>query len=1055
MAFAGAAPAADPHGGERRQLTVMFSDVVGSTALSGRIDPETLRAVLGEYHSACSECITRFGGTVLKYLGDGILALFGYPLAHENDAERAVLAGLAMVAAIRELRVRHEARYGFGLDTRIGLHTGLVVIGEMAVGDSRMVDAIGETPNVAARIQGEAQPNTVCVSSATRALLKGHVVLASLGRRAMKGVASDQELFEVRSVSASWPEEGPSLAARPLLGRSPEHRRLTERWLLACEGRGQAVLLSGDGGIGKSRLLRAFREGCGGVWWTAFCSPFSQNSALRPMIDLIERTIRVEGGSSPGDRAAALRGALARANVTDSATIDLIGALLDLGEQEAPALRNLTPDQRKRRTFDALIAWIQAEAARHPLILAVEDLHWVDASTREFLGVLLERIADQPVLVILTFRPEFVPAWALHGQIATIALTRLTRDQSVKLVTAIAGGKALPEHVVEEILQRADGIPLFVEELTKAVLASGFVEQRGDEWHVAEGTAARLEVPATLRDSLTARLDRLAGAKLVAQVGSVLGREFDYAALQAVCDLPDADLQAHLAALNHAEIVHQRGAAPQSHYVFKHALIQQAAYDTLLKSARQHYHRRAAEACVERFPQLAESRPELVAHHYSRAARPDAAIEYWRRAGELAVASSGYHEALGHLAAALEQLELLPDDKARRSIELALRVKIGPALIALKGMAAPETRENYAAACRLADELGDTAERFMALWGDWLVKTQSGELHAAAARSDQLVGLSLRLRDEAFVLQAHHSRWTNLFNMGRMAGARVDAIEGMRLYDAERHRQHKHLYGGHDPGVCAFGSGANLACMCGAIDEVSPLAHRAVAIAREIDHPFSLAVSFVWACTALHGAREHAQARTLAEEFLAVVEKHRFIQWAGIGLTVAAAARCSAGDTALGLKLADEAVATQLSRGLVGWHQFVFVATAEAHLQSGNYGRAYDLLTEGMAWADKLRIGCYRPENLRLQAETLLQSRRIGADEAVARLEAARDLAREQEATLLEWRASVSLARVLAHSGRPDEARARLGIVARAAAEGVECADVSDGARLLAELTIS
>ena len=1009
------AAAKDPHGGERRQLTVMFADVVGSTALSGRIDPETLRAVLAEYHSVCSECISRYGGTVLKYLGDGILALFGYPQAHENDAERAVLAGLAMTAAVRDLRTRLEARHGFGLDTRIGLHTGLVVIGEMAVGDARVIDAIGETPNIAARVQGEAAPNTVCVSSATRALLKQHVVLASLGRRSMKGVATDHELFEVRSVSAPQPSHRPAAAA-PLLGRSPEHRELTARWRLAREGSGHAVLISGEGGIGKSRLLQAFREGSGvapEAWWTAFCSPFYQNSPLRPLIELVER-------------------------MGDTAMVGLVGTLLDPRETEDPALRNLTPDQRKRRTFDALIAWLRTAASRQPLILVVEDLHWIDASTREFVGVLLERITELPVLVVLTFRPEFIPTWALHGQVATLALTRLAREECIALIAGIAGADALPQRLVDEILQRTDGIPLFVEEMAKAIVASG--------------ATSHLEVPATLRDSLTARLDRLGGAKLVAQVGSVLGRDFHYEALHAVCDLPAVDLEAHLGALNRAEILHQSGAPPASHYVFKHALIQEAAYDTLLKSARQHYHRRAAHACVERFPDVVQSRPELIAYHFSRAAMPEAAVDYWQRAGELAVTRSGYPEALGHMGAALEQLDLLPDDAARKPIELRLRVKIGPALVALKGMNGKETGENYARACELAEELGDSSERFMAMWGDWLYKTQSGQLRAATERSAQLVGLSGKLGDEAFVLQAHHSRWTNLLNTGEIATARIHTLTGMRLYDPKLHRDHKHLFGGHDPGTCAYGVGSYAACLCGGMGEAEGLSARAIAIARDVDHPFSLMVSFTMAASAAHSAREYARARPLAEELVGMGETHGFKQWVSAGLVFAGAARHAAGDSALGLKLVDEGVAMQLERGVPAFHQLTLCSAAEAHLRSGNYGRAHDLLTEAMARCEKMGVGWYRSENLRLQAETLRQAKRIEAGESVTRLEEACAVARDQGAALLEWRATISLARVLARHGREAEARARLGIVARATAAGVDCADVREGMQLLTEL---
>ena len=536
------------------------------------------------------------------------------------------------------------------------------------------------------------------------------------------------------------------------------------------------------------------------------------------MIDLIERDVARADANRPADRSAVLRRALEAAGLADETTFALMASLIGLGSEHEATLEALAPDQRKRRTLDALIAWLDADAQLAPLVLVVEDLHWIDASTADLLGMLLGRITQMPILMLLTFRPEFVPTWAIHGQVSTLPLARLTVEQSENVARNVIGHLALPAHIVEQVIQRTDGVPLFVEELTKAMVdarqALGTDDKAGS---VSEG-ASSLEVPASLRDSLTARLDRLGEAKLVAQLAAVLGREFDYAVLHSICDLSPANLEQKLAALNSADILHQHGIPPRSRYVFKHALIQEAAYDTLLKSTRALYHQRAAEAYVQKFPEVEQSRPELVAHHFSRARMPSQAIVYWQRAGELAVSRSGYREAVAHLEAALEQLALLAETPERMVTELALRVKVGPALMAIKGMGAPESAENYARGCQLAERVGDCPEGFMAFWGDWLAKGASGHLTEAAKRSEDLVALSRRLNDEEFVLQAHHSRWNTFYTLGDARISRADTLIGLHLYDRERHRQHRHIYGGQDPGVCACGTGANAAWLTGFSD---------------------------------------------------------------------------------------------------------------------------------------------------------------------------------------------------------------------------------------------
>jgi predicted ATPase/class 3 adenylate cyclase len=1037
--------------GERRQLTVLFADVVGSTTLSGHLDPEALRALLRGYQQVCVECTERYGGHIHQYAGDGVLAYFGYPVAHDRDAERAVLAALDIVQGTRRLSADLRQRGEAEIAVRIGIHTGMVVVGEMGAGSVREVHAIGETPNIAARIQGEAAANAVYVSAAAARLLGARFQTRSMGVRPLKGVAREIELFAVDAAVAVAHAE----AARPnapLIGREKELLHLQERWALARGGQGQAVLISGEGGIGKSRLLAAFREsaGAGGpAWRIVFCSPFYQNSALHPLIDLIERGVLRDSGDTPAERSAALSRALQAAGLADETTFALLASLLGVAGADEALLSSLAPDQRKRRTLDALIAWLSADAQLAPLVLLVEDLHWVDASTRDLIGTLLERIAQLPIMVVLTFRPEFVPAWALHGQISTLPLARLTAEQCALVALGVSGGDELPAHIAEAVAQRTDGVPLFVEELTKALLEAQAVREREAPSPGTAAAAAAPEVPATLRDSLTARLDRLGEAKLVAQVASVLGREFDYALLHAICGLPQAELEDRLAALNRAEIIYQRGVPPRSRYMFKHALIQESAYDTLLKSTRSQYHRLAANAYVQELGEVAQAHPELVAYHFSRALMPAQAVDYWQRAGEVAILRSGYSESIGHMSAALEQLALLPESPERMKTELGLRAKFGSQLMQVRGAAAPEAVDNFERAIRLAGVLGDSPEGFMALWGDWVSKNGAGRVLEAARRSDDLVALAQRLGDDEYVLQAHHSRWTNFYGLGDARISRADTLVGIRLYDREKHRLHRYFYGAHDPGVCACGTGANAAWLCGYADEAKDLADQAVAIGTEIEHPMSQIIGSMWATLACHGIRDYVSAREHAETLQQLCERYGIPVWRGLGMLASGACRTHAGETEFGLKLIAEGLVAHRQFGMASWLGTLLAISAAAYVKAGNLGRAHELLTEAIAHAEKSHARVLLPEIQRLHAEVLLLTGQIDAPQAIVRIEAAAALARQQGAVALEWRAALALARLYSGLGRDAEARELLRKHYAAFTQGFATPDFVEGKQLL------
>ena len=638
---------------ERRQLTVMFCDLVESTALATQLDPEDLREVVRAYQETAAAVIQRFDGHIAQYLGDGLLVYFGYPQAHEDDARRAVRTGLGIVETLGALNARLAQHQGVQLAVRIGIHTGLVVVGEMGGGSRQEQLALGETPNVAARLQGLAAPDTVVMSPATFRLVRGYFTCQDLGAHPLKGLAAPLQAYRILGESAAQSrlDAAGATGLTPLVGRDSEVALLLERWTQSQDGVGQVVLLRGEAGIGKSRLVEVLRErvrSAGATRIVFRCSPYHQHSALYPVIDHLQRFLQWQRDETPEAKFDALERVLRTYRLPLEDVLPLFAALLSVPVPERYPPLNLTPQRQRQKTHEALVAWLLEEAERQPVLAVWEDLHWADPSTLEVLSLLLDQVATARMLTLLTCRPEFRPPWATHVPVTQVTLNRLGRAQVEAMLPSLTGAKTLPPEVVEQVIAKTDGVPLFVEELVKMILESGLVREQAGRY-VLTGPLPPLAIPSTLHDSLMARLDRLATARELVQLGAVLGREFAYDLLQAVASVDEKTLQQGLARLVEAELVYQRGLPPRSRYSFKHALIQDAAYQSLLKSTRQQYHQRIAQVLEAQFPDTALLQPELVAHHYTEAGLSAHAVRYWQQAGQRAASARRIWKPIAHL----------------------------------------------------------------------------------------------------------------------------------------------------------------------------------------------------------------------------------------------------------------------------------------------------------------------------------------------------------------------------------------------------------------------
>ncbi len=908
---------------------------------------------------------------------------------------------------------------------------------------------VGETPNLAARLQGLAEPGSIVISRRTRRLVGGLFELADLGPQRLRGFAEPHAAFRVvderRTEGRFEALHGRRLT--PLVGREHELAILMERWAWAKDGDGQVVLLAGEAGIGKSRVVRALRERLGDEPYTplsCFCSPYHTNSALHPVIGLLERAAQLDRGDRPEEQLARLEGLLARSSERLDEAMPLLAALLGLPTGERfPELR-LTPEVQKQRTLQVLVDQLVGLAAEKSVLALYEDAHWIDPSTLELLSLVVERIRGLRVLLLITFRPEFQPPWTGHAHVTTLSMSRLGRRQGADLVARVINGKLLPAVVVEQIVARTDGVPLFVEELTKTVLESGLLADKGDHYELV-GLLPSLAIPATLHDSLMARLDRLARVKEVAQIGAVIGREFSHELLVAVAERPQGQLQGALERLVASELVFRRGVPPEAIYSFKHALVQEAAYQSLLKSKRQQLHARIAETLEREFPDVGASEPELLAHHATQAGAVEKAVRYWHLAGEKALERSANAEAAGHLAKGLDLLGELPEPAARRQLELELRLTLGPALIATRGQTAGEVGANYGRARDLAGEIGEDTEAFRARFGLWQFHLLRAEVRTARALSEQCAVLARRRADRELLLGACRALGAAHYYLGEFVAARATLTEGVALADDLPQRWHaRGLLA--DPRVTCRSYLSRTLWTLGYPDRARALGDAALALAEASGHPFTLANNLGLIAGLRVELRDVGGAARLAGRLIELARAQGFPYWLANGLLWRGWSRIGSGETAAGLADLHESVARFRADGNAISVAHGLRILADAYRQAGRFD-------DGMRALATIEPGEERrheAEAHRLEGDLLALAARPAAAEE--RYRHALAIARQQSAKAFELRAATSLARLWHAEGRRAEAHARLAPVCAWFTEGLDTTDLKDAKALLDEL---
>lgn len=1039
-------------GGDRRQLTVMFCDLVGSTAISTQLDPEELHDLIKTYHKTCAGLVVRYEGHVAKYMGDGVMAYFGWPIAHEDAAERGVRAALEIVQAVKTIAAANT------LTVRIGLATGSVVVGGTTPeAHAEVAMVVGETPNLAARLQALAGPDEVVIAPATRRLLGAGFALTDFGEQPLKGFPQPVPVWRVDGVRRT---EGRFRAARggsklaPLVGREEEAGLLRRRWQQARKGEGQVILIGGQPGIGKSRLAEDLCDGIAEAHTVLHyqCSPYHLNSPLHPFIEQFELAAGFAHDDIPERRFEKLEAALVGDAAQRAAAAPLFAALHSLPAGRYPSL-DLSPRKQKEKTLAALMDRIEALSRLSPVLMLVEDIHWIDPTSQELLELLVPRAARLPVLLVMTSRLDHVTSWSGKPGVITLTLNRLGREQGAQIVETVTRGKALPPEVREEILARTDGVPLFVEELTRSVLESGELHAAGDHYEL-RGPLTALAIPASLRDLLMARLDRLGPVKELAQIGACIGREFPYGLIARVSLRPAEALGASLQALVDSGLVAQRDTPPAALYLFKHALVQDAAYDSLLKSKRSELHARIAQVLESDFAEQVANAPDWLAHHHTHAGHLRQAIPLWRKAGTSAAARVALKEAVAHLQKGLALVEQLPASRERDGLELTIREPLNAVWTGLRGWAAPEVEQNAAVILRLARSEGNRRSLLLAMWWVWSGTITQGRIADSWTWVERLLAEGREANDLDLQIFGHATAMVHHFLNGRLVESKAEADQALALYDPQRAEGWVRLTG-HDLRTFVEVYACQLMWMLGYPEQAARLSDEVTARARSQGHAFNL----VWALT--FSAYVFAYRRESGRFLERIGEADRLAREQGLAFIYEVSVPQARGIAELQCGRPREAIAL-LREGIERWTKtggnvrvpLLKSALAEAVALAGDPGAALELIEECLEQIERPsgQERLWLAEVLRLKGWILLrQGREAEAEEA---LRAALDCARQQQARAWELRSATTLATLLAQQGQPAEARELLLPICQWFTGGGETPDVMAARGLLAGLAV-
>lgn len=1010
---------------ERRQLTVLFCDLVGSTSLSERTDPEELARVLRAYHRMCSEVVSRYGGHVAQYLGDGVLVYFGHPVAHEDDAKLAVRTALAIQAGVNTLSHSLQQEGGPELSVRMGIHTGEVIVGHDQL-------AVGETPNIAARAQSLADSGTIVMTSATFRLVEPFFTCADLGVHHLKGLERQIRMYSVVGETGTQTRMQAAATAgmMPLEGRDQETTFLLKCWQRARAGTGEAVLVKGEPGIGKSRLLEVLKDQLEGESYAlreCYCLAYDQHTAFAPISHLLKRVLGFESTDRPQQMLAKLTAAMESLGSAPDQAVPLLAQLVSLPPEVGYPPVNVSPIRARQLILESLSKCLLGTAKTSPVLLIVEDLQWMDPSSLEFISIVLSQKKSLPMLVLLTCRPEFQARWPDDEIMHVRLLSRLTSDQTASLATHVAHNRTLPAEVLREVVNRTDGVPLFVEELTKTILESGILRRTNGSL-VLEGPLPSAAIPTTVQDSLMARLDRLGHAKGLAQLGATIGRDFRHDVLVAVAEMREVEVERDLNRLLESDLVSRAGVPPKATYSFRHVLVQDTAYQSLLKRTRALYHERIAGVLFERFPEVAENQPELLAQHYSLAGAAKQAVAYWEKAGIQAMERSANEEATGHFTAALDLLLRLPDEATRSSLEVGLRVKLGLSITASRGYAVPEVEHAYRRARELCDILGNTAELYSVLRGLCTFYIVRDDLISAKELAEECLRLGQETQRADYLIEGYNALGYTVTYMGDLENGTMLLEETVQEYRIRDGTQLSYPTS-QDPAVASLCLLALNRWMLGDPLGADRCNEEAIKLAEELKRPFDLAYAHCFAAMYHNLRREFSSAALHAGITIEISQRHGFIAWLSWGTMQLAIAKGRLGDV-------EEAI-LQLTSTLAAWQasgaeiatSYFLGGLAEVYREAGRVEDALENVEKAINHAERHGEHWYGSAIYRIRGELLALSGNRSINAAESDFSRAVEIARGQGAKLLELQGALRLHALCLEKGYPEPSRTALRLI--------------------------